>query len=140
MTTKTKAMSLADLNARAPSDEGFTFEYILPDNTASGVTFTVLGANSKVVDDAINESINAGRRRAAALAADAKPGRPLDITPIESDIADNQRLTAIRLIGWSLSDPCTPENALELVRTNPHAAQQIVERSNNLANFLRRRG
>jgi hypothetical protein len=132
-------MNLADLDARSASEAAFEFEYLLPSGAATGVFLSVLGSQSPKVSSEINRLVNERRRQQAV--ADAQPqlrGAEPTFTPVESDQEFNQRLAAVRLAGWrGLDDEFTPENALRLCQTNQDISDQIIQRSNNVANFLK---
>jgi hypothetical protein len=137
-TTKAAGISLADLDARSTSEVPFEFEYILPNGEGSGVTFKVLGSQSPTVVAEVNKLLDARRRKEAAAEITARSSRnPAAFTPISEDIDFSQRVIAARLKGWSLDDEFTPENALKLVRSNQHIADQISEVSNDLGNFMK---
>lgn len=137
MTTKTTGVSLASLNMRKASEEPFKFEYIGPDGSNSGITLHVLGGHSDTVNNEVNRLLNERRRKEAAAQARQRTGRKEEgFTPVEDDIAFAQRLNAVRLVGWEgITEPWSQENALELIRINPHLADQVAEASGDLSNF-----
>lgn len=137
--TKTASFSLADLDARKASDGAFEFEYVLPDGEGSGVFLSVLGGQSKTVQDEANRLINERRRKEAVQAAQAKTSRnPETYTSVESDVEFGQRLAAVRVVGWrGIKETFSPELALSLCRSNQDVASQVLERSNDMANFMK---
>lgn len=137
-----KQFSLSDLDATKASEGAFEFEYILPDGEGSGVFLSVVGGQSETVQRESAKMINERRRQKAAIAAQNSMRGPrkgqVEFDPIESDIEFGQRLAACRLVGWrGITDPFTPENALRLCKTNSDIAAQIIQQSDNLANFMK---
>jgi hypothetical protein len=137
----TKAtLSLADLNARAASNKGYEFEYLLG-GEPTGFFITVLGANADAVAATINAEVNAMRRReqfAAARRAKARQSDVPEFEPIEEDIASGQRLAAVRICGWrGVTEPYSPEAALALCQSNPDVCVQVIAASSALENFLK---
>lgn len=132
-------LSLADLNARAASEKAFEFEYLI-EGEGTGVFISVLGRHSDVVSKALNAEINDRRRKlvvAEARNAKARPGSA-EFEPIESDIEFGQRMAALRMVGWrGIAEEFTPERALQLCRDNADVAAQVVQASDDLANFMK---
>jgi len=138
--TKPAGLSLADLNARQHGAEAFEFEYLLQDGSGSGVFLSVLGAQSEKVTGEINRLVNERRKKEQVQAARNAGSRAAsaEFIPVEDDIAFGQRLSAVRLVGWrGITDPFTPENALALCQSNADVAAQVLEASNETANFLK---
>jgi hypothetical protein len=138
--TKTAPVSLKSLDARASSDIPFEFEYILPNGEGSGIFLSILGSQSKTVTEAVNKMMNERRRIAETAELNARTGgrKTAAIIPVEDDIAFGQKMAAIRLVGWKgIAEPFDPDLALELCEMNQDIANQINERSNDLANFMK---
>lgn len=138
--TKPASMSLAQLDARKAGETPFEFEYVLPNGSGSGVFLSVLGEQCEKVSDEINRLVNERRRReqmAAVQASNSRPGQA-PVASVESDIEFAQKLAAVRLVGWrGIEEPFTPENGLQLVKSNADAMQQIIDASKSVTNFLR---
>lgn len=133
-------VSLSSLNAVKASDAPFEFEYITPDGEPSGVFLSVLGGQSDAVTKTAAKMINEQRKKKAAREASARFNTKSNVQfdTLESDVEFSQRLAAARLVGWrGINDPFTPENALLLCQTNRLIAAQIMEQSENLANFMK---
>lgn len=133
-------VSLSSLNAVKASDTPFEFEYITPAGESSGVFLSVLGGQSEIVTKTAAKMINEHRRKKAAREASAKFGtkNKIEFDTLESDVEFAQQLAAARIVAWrGINDPCTPENALELCRVNKLIAAQVMEQSENLANFMK---
>ena len=134
------SVSLSSLNAVKASDTPFEFEYITPDGDNSGVFLSILGGQSEVVTKTAAKMINEHRRKKAAREMNSRfnSKNNVDFDTLESDVEFGQRLAAIRIVGWrGITDPFTPENALLLCQTNKLIAAQVMEQSENLANFMR---
>lgn len=134
-----RSVSLASLNAIKASERAYWFDYLI-DGEPTGIELGVLGDQADAVTSAINKILNDIRRKQAIQAAKNAKGAAADaeFTPIEDDISLGQRLAAVRLIGWrGIDEPFTPENALELVRTNDAARLQTLANSGNLGNFIK---
>lgn len=133
------ALSLADLNARAASEKAFEFEFII-DGEGTNVFISVLGQHCESIAAQLNAEINARRRKQAVAAVRNAKSRAeaVEFDPIEDDIAFGQRLAAIRIVGWrGIAEDFTPERALILCQSNPVLAEQVLEASNDLANFMK---
>ena len=139
-TRKTAGFSLADLDARTQSETPFRFEYIQPNGDVSGVFLHVLGAQSPKVTAEVNRLLNERRRKEALVEAQKRVSTRMGetFTPVEDDIAFGHRLAAVRLVGWEgITEPYSPELALQLITSNQHIADQVAEQSGALENFMK---
>lgn len=143
MATKAKKeFSLADLDVVKASETPFEFEYLNTNGEPTGVKLSVLGGQSDTVRELAAELLNSRRQKEAARAAvQARSGRNNAIPAIdkvEEDMEFGQRLAAVRLVGWTgIKEPWTPENALALCKSNAHLAAQVMDHSDDLANFTK---
>lgn len=129
--------SLNDLSATKASDEAFEFELEDSNGVGRGIFLKVLGSQSEKVTSEVARLINARRRSEASRAMRASK-KTVEFEPIESDIEFGQRLAAVRLVGWrGITEGWTPENALTLCRSNRDISAQIVEQSDDMANFMK---
>lgn len=138
--TEDLGIDIADLDARALSDEAFEFEYIRPDGAGSGVFISVLGSQSDKVSSEINQLVNARRRKDAVAARKSSGARPesAEFTPVEDDVEFGQRLSAVRIVGWrGIKQPYTPDLALKLCQSNAELSAQTLAASNELSNFMK---
>lgn len=127
--------SLSDLNIAAKCDEGFEFEYIDETGSPSGIFFTVIGGHSEKLKKA---SFEAYDRHAVKMAMLKKMGKDDVPVPLAESAAENRAITAMRVVGWrGITEPCTQENVILLLSMNALIAQQIVEHSENIANFTK---
>lgn len=138
----TTEISLDDLDLVTQSSKAFEFQYVKPDGTATDIYFSVLGGNADAVRTVAEELIDARRRKAAFREMQkAKSGRNTsepEFDKTADDVAFGQRLAAVRLVGWrGIKEAYTPEGAIKLCQRNPHIAAQIMEQSDDLANFTK---
>lgn len=133
-------VSLSSLDATKASDTPFEFEYITPDGDNSGVFLSILGGQSEAVTKTAAKMINEHRRKKAVREMNARYNskKNVEFETLESDVEFSQRLAAVRIVGWrGITDPWSPENALRLCQTNRVIAAQVMEQSENLANFMK---
>lgn len=130
-----KAVSLADMNLAKRCDQGYEFEYMNENDKPTGIFFTVIGGHSEKIKRA---TFAAYDRNARMEAMQKKRGRDVEIKPLEEQADENLEITALRVIGWrGITEPCTPENVLLLMKTNVLVVKQVLEASENIANFTR---
>jgi hypothetical protein len=61
-----------------------------------------------------------------------------DIRLVEDDEEFGIRNAAIRIIGWrGITEDYTPELAIKLCEVNPEIRAQVIEKSDELANFTK---
>lgn len=132
-------MSLDDLDYISKSDAAYEFEYLTPDGDGTGVFISVLGGQAEVVTREVAALLNDRRRKEAMRAMKARSNKKqAEFDPIEEDIEFGQRMAAIRIVGWrGISDPFSRENAMRLCATNREVAAQVIEHSDNMANFTK---
>lgn len=140
--TKVANFSLDDLNVVAKSSKAFEFPYLNADGKETGIYLSVLGGNADAVRTVAEELIDARRQKEAYRQMKASKSRPGSVVPeidkTADDIAFGQRLAAVRLVGWrGIKEPCTPENAAKLCASNPSIAAQVMEHSDDMANFTK---
>lgn len=133
MTTKNTSISLADLNINKRCETGYDFEYYDENDKPSGIFLTVIGGHADKIKKA---SFAAYDRKAKQEAYQKKRGKEVEITPLEEIAEENLEITAMRVIAWrGISEPCTPENVLLLLKSNALVVKQVVEESEQMANF-----
>jgi hypothetical protein len=156
MTSKTAGVSLAQLDARKASETPFEFEYIDPKGNLSGIFLSVIGSHSDAMKKAMVASVDEQRRKDLVRAAKNAKARPesAEIGSFAEDIDSGTRQAALRLVSWrapgdtdgltaeqlerfqGIVEPWSTENALLLCRINPEISAQVMERSNDLGNWL----
>lgn len=131
----TKSISLADLNINKQCEVGYEFQYYDELDKPSGIFLTVIGGHADKIKKA---SFAAYDRKAKQEAMAKKRGKEVEITPL-ADIADeNLEITAMRVIAWrGITEPCTPENVLLLLKSNALVVKQVVEESEQISNFTK---
>lgn len=132
--TKSKTVSLEDLNLSKQCEDAFEFEYIDPAGSKTGIYISVIGSNAEKVRQFSIAEANKVRKE-AALKGKRKDN---EFTPIEDDIEYFIRDAANRIVAWrGIDQECNAENAEYLCRVNSEIRRQVVEASNELSNFTR---
>lgn len=132
--TKSKTVSLEDLNLSKQCEDAFEFEYIDPAGNKTGIYISVIGSNAEKVRKFSIAEANKVRKE-AALKGKRKDN---EFTPIEDDIEYFVRDAANRIVAWrGIDQECNAENAEYLCRVNSEIRRQVVEASNELSNFTR---
>lgn len=132
--TKSKTVSLEDLNISKQCEDAFEFEYIDPAGNKTGIYISVIGSNAEKVRKFSIAEANKVRKE-AALKGKRKDN---EFTPIEDDIEYFIRDAANRIVAWrGIDQECNAENAEYLCRVNSEIRRQVVEASNELSNFTR---
>lgn len=132
--TKSKTVSLEDLNLSKQCEDAFEFEYVDPAGNKTGIYISVIGSNAEKVRKFSIAEANKVRRE-AALKGKRKDN---EFTPIEDDIEYFVRDAANRIVAWrGIDQECNAENAEYLCRVNSEIRRQVVEASNELSNFTK---
>lgn len=131
---KSTGFSLDDLNLVSASENSFEFEYIRGDGRQTGVFISVIGGQAPKVQEFVRKYFNQRRTQEAVA---QKRGK--EITRLIEDDEDfGIDYAAIRVVGWKgINEPFTPESAKILCRNNREIREQIIEASDNLANFTK---
>lgn len=132
--TKSKTVSLEDLNLSKQCEDAFEFEYVDPAGNKTGIYISVIGSNAEKVRKFSIAEANKVRKE-AALKGKRKDN---EFTPIEDDIEYFIRDAANRIVAWrGIDQECNAENAEYLCRVNSEIRRQVVEASNELSNFTK---
>jgi hypothetical protein len=129
--------SLDDLNVSKSCETAFEFEVINSQTGKGvGVFISVLGAHCERLAALVKSTMNE-RRTADAMAAKRDPrNMQVHVQPVETDLSDFIEQVAIRVVGWrGISEPYSPEAAIKLCTINPTIKDQILAKSEDLANF-----
>lgn len=120
-------ISLDDLNAVKACESAHEFEVVLG-KKPSGVFLSVLGDESEIVA-AETAALMAGERARANTLGDK----------YEPDNAKlGKQMAALRIVGWrGIKEPYSPEGAQKLCLTNTAIADQVIQHSKNLGNFIK---
>lgn len=131
---KSTGFSLDDLNLVAASENTFEFEYIRGDGRPTGVFIQVIGGQAPKVQEFVRKYFNQKRTQEAVAAKRGKEVTRL----IEDDEDFGIDYAALRVVGWKgITEPFTAEGAKILCRNNKEIREQIIEASDNLANFTK---
>lgn len=131
---KNTGFSLDELNLVAASENSFEFEYIRGDGRQTGVFLSVIGGQAPKVQEFVRKYFNQKRTQEAVA---AKRGKEITRL-IEDDEEFGINYAAIRLVGWKgITEPFSAESAKILCSNNREIRDQIVEVSDNLANFTK---
>jgi len=131
--SKNNVVSFESLNLVAKSANGHTFTLKDQSGEDTGITMTVIGSNSDIVQKHHSRHIDALRVKDAMA---KKRGKDVEPEPFEKDVAHTAESAAIRLIGWTGIDrPWSPEAAIELCTVNPLVFSQVMKESDELGNF-----
>jgi hypothetical protein len=126
-------------DAVAASDTPFELKVLKRNGSEDGLVLKVLGSECEKVQAEINKLVN-GRRKQQAQAEAMASRIGVGATPVvtvEDDIAFGHRLAAVRVVGWNLKTPFTPEGAHKLVSRHPDISKQVLDASNDLGNFMK---
>lgn len=133
--TKKASLSLDDLDVERQCEDSHEFEYIDPSGKKTGVFISVVGSHAQSVKEFTTSELNKDRMKKAQA---ARKGKDQEYTPFEEDIDFMIKSAAIRIVGWrGIENECNDENRLRLCRINPLIRAQVLEESNNLANFTK---
>jgi hypothetical protein len=123
--------SIDDLDAVKACGNPFEFEYKFGNGKGSGVFISVLGDESETV--AVETAAIMAAERARKEAAEAQ-GKEYQFDAVKL----GKQMAAIRIQGWrGIKEEFTPENALKLCMSNTAIADQVMQHSKNLGNFIR---
>lgn len=129
--------SLDDLNVTKSCEVPFEFE-VTDDTTGKGIGLflSVVGAHAERVQNLVTKAANE-RRTADAMAEKRDPrNKTVKVHTVEEDIAFSTELVAIRVVAWrGVKEDYSPEGAIKLCTINPTIKEQILAKSENLANF-----
>ena len=124
-------ISLDDLNAVKAGGVPFEFEYKFNNGKSSGVFIQVLGSESETV--AVETAAIMAAERARKTAIEAQGGEyEFDAVKVGKELA------AARIIGWrGIKEEFSPANAKKLCASNHMIADQVMQKSNSLENFIK---
>lgn len=134
MSKAARTVSLADLNLIKKAEVPFKMNYIDPaSGEPTGVFLHVLGAKGPTFTNWLNAKIDERNNRRALL---KKRGRELEEETMEETQAFLCEAAAVRVVGWDgITEPFSKDLCLELMHANPELRGQVIEASNQVANF-----
>lgn len=129
-------VSLEDLDLTVGSEQAFELELVSPKTgKPMGVFISVLGDNAPSVQKFLRKHINKARQEDANR---VKRGRDEEVRLIEEDVEFAIESCVVRAVGWrNIRDEFTPDNVRKLFTKNPLIRRQVLEASNNAANFTK---
>lgn len=120
-------MKASDLFTRPAANAGKSVEIPGPDGKPTGITVTL----HHVDCDAFRKKRAAVFASAAALPADTPQAERIRLRD-----AMQVELLASLVSAWTLEDPCTPENVIELLSNAPYLADWIDRKSEQASIFF----
>ena len=131
----TKLIDITSFNAIKEAEQGFDFELKHPDGTPTGAILTVLGSYSTVYQKFIKKIFNDNQRE---IEFAKRKGKEAPEKTIEDLQQQNLESALIRVVGWkNVKQEFSPELLREILNNNPHFVAQIIEESDNAANFTK---
>lgn len=101
--------------------------------TATGVTLTVLGKHAAPITTWVGRIVSENMREQQASARKGKPADPRTLQEMRDTNIDG---ATVRVTGWSgPKQAFSPELLRAALVRNPHWVEQIVEFSDDIANF-----
>lgn len=134
---KTDALDITEFDAVAESEHGHEFELTGSDGvTGTGIYLTVLGRHSDAVTKWTTATVNQFTREQQMA---HRRGKAVEPKPIEEVREQNREGAAIRVTGWrNVKQPYSIELMKSALKRNPHWIDQIIEESDDLANFTKK--
>jgi hypothetical protein len=129
-------VSLEDLDLTAGSEQAFELELVSPKTEKPmGVFIMVLGDNAPSVQKFLRKHINKARQEDVNR---TKRGRDDEVRLIEDDVDFAIQSCVVRTVGWrNIKEEFNEENARKLFTKNPLIRRQVLDASNNAANFTK---
>lgn len=129
----TNAIDILTFDAVTASEKGSMMEPKNPDGTGCGFKLMILGKHADVVQNYISSTVNKNVRDAQFA---ARRGKTPDVPTVEEVRAATLEDALVRVSGWEgVQQEFDKETMRRALRRNPHWLDQILEHSNDLANF-----
>jgi hypothetical protein len=130
-----KLIDIETLDAVAESEAGFKLNLKGTDGAEIGLILNVLGRHSNAVQTWVKKTYQRIQREEAMAKRKGKEAEPLDLDELKEQ---NIEAACIRVTGWEgAKQPFSKELLKTLLTRNPHFIDQIIEESNNDANFTK---
>lgn len=129
--------SLKDLDVTKLADVPYEFEVIDEiTGKGTGVFLSVIGDHSQSILERIQRHEN-DQRIADAMQAKTDPrGKLVHVVKFEDDVRYSTELVALRVKAWrGITEPYSPEAAIELCSINPPIKEQILACSRDVKKF-----
>jgi len=133
-TPETSSIDILTFDAVKACENGFEFQLIGEDGeTKTGVFLTVLGKHADPVNKWINKTINDTTKAQIMAMRKQKNVDPKSLDDIK---AQNIEAALVRVVGWrNVKQEFTKDLMRQVLQRNPHFVDQIIDTSDDLANF-----
>lgn len=131
---------LASPTLAQASEQGHTFDLMLPDGTPADVTITVRGPEAEAVRAVLKRQLAQQQSRNLMARRRGKDPDPITLEEAESDSID---LAVAHTLAWTgitengAAVPCTPENARRLYKAQAWIRRDVIDTAAQLGNFVR---
>ena len=130
-----KKLDITQFNAVKESELGFDLAMKGADGAELGFTFHILGRHSDAVQTWAKREFQKAQREEMAAKRKGRDADPLDVDELK---AKNIESAVVRVTGWNGVDNEFSKDLLtQVLRNNPHWTDQIIEASNDDANFTK---
>lgn len=130
-----KKIDINSFDAVKDSEQGFDVKINNADGTDSGVVLTVLGKHSDKVTGWTKKKFSEYQREAEMAKRRGKEVEPKSLDELEEFNLSN---AAVRVTGWKNIEQEFSEELLKgALKRNPHWLEQIIEASDDAANFIK---
>ena len=130
-----KKIDILSFDVVKDSELGFDLSVKNADGTESGVVLVVLGKHSDKVTTFTRKKFNEFQRDAEQAKRGGKEVEPKSLEDLEEFNLAN---TVVRVNGWkNVEQEYTPELLKSVLQRNPHWIEQIIEASDDAANFTK---
>lgn len=133
MKDKSKAVDITSFDAVSESEAGFNLPMKGTDGADIGFKLVIIGRHSNAVQTFSKKIFQRMQREESMAKKRGKDPEPMDIEELKQQSIDG---ALVRVVGWVDVDQEFSKDLLKaaLLR-NPHWVDQIIEASNNDANF-----
>lgn len=130
-----KKIDITSFDVVKDSEQGFDLSVKNADGTESGVVLVVLGKHSDKVTTFTRKKFNEFQNEAEMAKRRGKEPTPKTLDELEEFNLAN---TIVRVTGWkNVEQEFTPELLATVLKRNPHWIEQIIEASDDAANFTK---
>lgn len=130
-----KEVDILSFDAVAESEQGFDLPMKGTDGSDIGIKFKVLGRHSNAVQTWVKKQFQRLQREEIRAKRLNKEPDPADMEELKES---NIEAACVRVIGWSgVKQEFTKDLLKQVLTKNPHFVDQIIEESNNDANFTK---
>jgi len=131
----TKTVDILGFNAVKDSEQGFILSMKNGDGTDAGIAFNVLGKHANAVQTWSKKVFSKMQREEAMAKKRGKDLEPTDIDELKEQTLEG---ALVRIIGWeNVTQPFDKAILKQALVNNPHWIDQVLEASNDDANFTK---